>query len=504
MPGFNGRGGRGAGGQRGGKASAAPKDPLQHVAKFKYFPKATLAPYPSEDGCPFYLGDADDEKSLFKKGFVAKSVVDADNCEALWRLGMAVALYASACDVGGAALVEHVDDRGRADDKTGLKPLADLLRSPEGGAFLKAVKTLNVGVGGRVPRREVKDAVKVYVTFLSEKEPQLRKAVSRAASFTAKIYQASMCMMEHMDLIVNPKDWAGAMQGGKNQPTTTQKWIRDPRDKSKLIEALTDSFTKKMETAKKPKHAKRAAADTSDDDNEEASDAPSDDESGSSEGGAPSASGDESNVSDHSPVRKRKANDDSDDESPQNTKAKLRSGDDAKGKAKAKRGASPKRAVEADKLGTSDSDAEPPPKRRRRQEPPAEPDADEKKKDRRGRETRTAARDDKQKSAKGKKGPARDGKPPEKAKPKAERAVAPDARSPTHASWPSEDPEITPCAKKMLLVLTEWRHSDLQKTSADVEDALQGTVNLKDVGSLAGPDALVHAIRCYDRDLDAD
>ena len=56
----------------------------------------------------------------------------------------------------------------------------------------------------------------------------------------------------------------------------------------------------------------------------------------------------------------------------------------------------------------------------------------------------------------------------------------------------------------MLLVLTEWRHSDLQKTSADVEDALQGTANLKDVGSLAGPDALVHAIRCYDRDLDAD
>ena len=486
MPGFNGRGGRGADGRRGGQSGAAPKDPLQHVAKFKYFSKATLAPYPGEDGCPFYLGDANDEKSLFKKGFVAKSVVDADNCEALWRLGMAVALYASACDVGGAALVEHVDDRGRADDKTGLKPLADLLRSPEGGAFLKAVKTLNVGVGGRVPRREVKDAVKVYVTFLSEKEPQLRKAVSRAASFTAKIYQASMCMMEHMDLIVNPKDWAGAMQGGKNQPTTTQKWIRDPRDQSKLLEALTDSFTKKMETAKKPKHAKRAAADTSDDDDGDASHAHSDDESGGSAGGAPSASGDESNGSDRSPLRKRTASDDSDDESPQKTKAKSRRGDVAKGKDKAMRRASPKRSVEADKPGTSDSDAESPPKKRRRQEPTAEPAVDEKKKKgRRGRETRRHARDDKKKSNKKQKEPAREDKTPEKAKPKAERAAAPADRSPTPASLPSEDPEVTGSVSKMLLVLTEWRHSDLQQTSADVEETLLGTANLKDAGRLA-------------------
>ena len=89
-------------------------------------------------------------------------------------------------DTSSTFLVGDVDDRGRAGDKTGLKLLADLLRSPEGAAFLKAAKTLNVGVGGRVPRREVKEAVKVYVTFLEEQEPQLRKAVSRAASFTAK------------------------------------------------------------------------------------------------------------------------------------------------------------------------------------------------------------------------------------------------------------------------------------------------------------------------------
>ena len=487
MPGFNGRGGRGAGARRGGggngRSGDVAKDPLQHVANFKYFPKATLAPYPSEDGCPFYLGEANDEKSLFKKGFVAKSVVGADNCEALWRLGMAIALYASACDVGGTALVEHVDDRGRAGDKTGLKLLADLLRSPEGAAFLKAAKTLNVGVGGRVPRREVKEAVKVYVTFLEEQEPQLRKAVSRAASFTAKVYQASMCMMEHMDLIVNPKDWAGAMQGGKNQPTTAQKWIKDPRDKSKLIEALTDSFTKKMETAKKPKDAKRAAADTSDDDDKDASD-PSDAESCGSDSGAPSASGDGSRGSDASPDRKRRDRDDSDDESRQKKKARTRRGGDAHGKAKAKRRASPKKAVEADKADPSDSDADSPPKKKRRQEPPSDPEVEEKKKDRRGREARKGEKDDKGKAKKDKKGAARGNKTPEKAKPKA--AHSPDAPAPAPADLPSETPDVKLSASKMLLVLTEWRHSDMQSASADVETAIQGTSNLKDVASLTG------------------
>ena len=290
-----------------GKAAVAQKDPLHHVPKFKFFSKNALAPYPSEDGCPFYLGEADDEKSFFKKGHIAQEVVSADTCEALWRLGMSVALYASACHVGGGALLGHVDDRGRVGEKTGLTMLCGLLRSPEGQDFLKAVKTLNVGIGGRVSQKEANVAVKNYVSFLTKKEPQLRKAVSRAASFTAKVYQATMCIAEHMDLLACPKAWADQMQGGRNQPATTQKWIRDPKDQGKLIAAMTDSFLKKMEGSKKPKGSKRAAADSTDDEDEEGS---SGDESGSARASEKSdnesASASDAEVSDCDDPKKKK------------------------------------------------------------------------------------------------------------------------------------------------------------------------------------------------------
>ena len=168
-----------------GKAAVAQKDPLHRVPKYKFFSKNALAPYPSEDGCPFYLGEADDEKSFFKKGHIAQEVVSADTCEALWRLGMSVALYASACHVGGGALLEHVDARGRVGEKPGQTMLCGLLRSPEGQDFLKALKTLNVGIGGRVSQEEADVALKDYVSFLT-------------------------------------KGWI--------QTATTLKWIRDPKD----------------------------------------------------------------------------------------------------------------------------------------------------------------------------------------------------------------------------------------------------------------------------------
>ena len=308
--GQRGRGGRGAAGGRGrGRQVDAQKDPLQHVAKFRFFAKAAMAPYPAEDGCPFYLKDADDEKSFFKKGFIACNVVAPDNCEALWRLGMAVSLYASAFQVGGGAVVDHVGEDGAIGDKTGLKQLAALLRDPEGQAFLRAAKTLNVRPGGRVGRREAQAAVEAYVTFLQNQEAPLRKAVSRAASFSAKIYQASMAIAEHADLIANLKEWAKAMQGDKNQPALVQRWIKDPKDTAKLVAAITDSFMRKVEAAKKPTGKKRAAADSSDDD---------DAASAESSGGSDSVSGRSSKSSD--------ASDDDDSEESEPTTLKKQKG----------------------------------------------------------------------------------------------------------------------------------------------------------------------------------
>ena len=270
-----GKGGAGRGGygkaQRSGngrRTGPDARDMLHHVQKFRYLPKAVLGAYPASDGCPFYLGDADDEKSFFKKGFIATKALGPDSCEAFWRLGMAVALYASSCEVGGKAVVDNIDDAGVVGDKTGLKQLRALLRSPEGRDFLRACKTLNVGRDGNADRPEAKAAMKSYVTFLKDQEAPLRKAVSRTASFAAKVYQASMSLAEHMDLVACPRAWADAMQGGKNQPAPVQAWMKDPKDTAKLLTALTDSFMRKVGANKKPKAVKKAAADSSDEEEE--------------------------------------------------------------------------------------------------------------------------------------------------------------------------------------------------------------------------------------------
>ena len=40
------------------------QDPLNKVRKYCYFAKFSIAPYPDEHGCPFYLNDNDDENTF--------------------------------------------------------------------------------------------------------------------------------------------------------------------------------------------------------------------------------------------------------------------------------------------------------------------------------------------------------------------------------------------------------------------------------------------------------
>ena len=459
---FGGRGARGTGsGRKGGAPPGAAKDPLQHVPKFKYFAKNVFAPYPSEDGCPFYLGDADDEKSFFKKGFIAENVATADSCEALWRLGMAVALYSSSFQVGGGALVDHVDECGRVGDKTGFPQLGDLLRSPEGQAFMKAAKTLNVGIGGRVSRAEAKAAVKTYVSFLTKKEPQLRKAASRAASFSAKVYQATMCMLEHMDLLACPKTWASAMQGGKNQPALTQKWIRDPKDQGKLVEALTESFLQKMDKSKKPKGAKKAAADSTDDEDDKgASSAAAGSEDASDNSGAEDE-GDESN----SDKSEEATGGESSDGEPKRKRGRAAGAGDRVAKGKVRR-TSAKKIEEH-----SDGEIAASPKASRQ----STTGSKRKRRENDGKSTKTSDRRSKAKPSKHRADdlPA-DSDTGEKSEPGKQVDQLDAAARHTVDDMPETKPRMKLNIGKLQLALTEWEESDMKEVSSAV-DAAKGT-----------------------------
>ena len=489
--GQRGRGTRGAGGGRGrGRKDDAKKDPLQNVAKFRFLAKAVMAPYPSEDGCPFYLKDADDEKSFFKKGFIASNVVAPDNCEALWRLGMAVALYASAFHVGGGAVLENVGEDCTIGDKTGLKQLAVILRGEDGQAFLRAAEVLNVGPGGRVGRREAKTAVEAYVAFLKNQEAPLRKAVSRAASFSAKIYQASMAIAEHADLIANPKEWAKAMQGEKNQPGVVQKWIKDPKDSEKLVAAITDGFMKKMEAAKKPAGKKKAAADSSDDDDAASASSSDESESGSGRSSKKSAASDDED-SDEAEATKGEtpkgksipASADKADSAKEAPKTNRRSGTaiGAKTKRADKAPVEPtvRPAVSVGKgARAADSTKEGKAKRR---------SCSEKKSER--KRTRDGDGDD----APGD-GPEEKKRRPTSTPRKSEAGATNPLTKP--AVLPMEEPEITVNAAEMEAALDQWRGDALADTSASTETALQRTASLEEVHDLLAevPPSLMQAV----------
>jgi len=64
------------------------------VPKFKFYGKAALVACPDEDGCPFYLNKADDEREFFSDGFIVNSRAP-DNEELFQRIGMAVCLGAA-------------------------------------------------------------------------------------------------------------------------------------------------------------------------------------------------------------------------------------------------------------------------------------------------------------------------------------------------------------------------------------------------------------------------
>ena len=244
------------------------------VAKFRYFAKAALAPYPDEDGAPIYVGKAGDEKSFFKAGYVLKGR-NKDNCELLHRIGMALCLAAASFDHGAKAIVKRVPLLDRAADvtaearkleKTGLPKLAELLTSTSRGrAFAEAVEVMNAGRTGRPPREKVDQAIKDYRAFAEEHEEDLRKCLPRASSFSASCYLFAMTLYEHLEMIQNREAWGQAMEEKSQQPKAVQAWMKDAGSSRKFTEALVEAFMAKIKHNKKEKAKKKKAEDSSSD-----------------------------------------------------------------------------------------------------------------------------------------------------------------------------------------------------------------------------------------------
>ena len=277
-------GGRGKGG--GGRNKGDDDENATYVPKKFYLAKDKLSSYPDEDGCPFYLGDAEDEKSFFAPGFLL-STRSSRNEEYFHRPGMALSLGAAsmhrACRTLRDRLLpcwanEHDNPTSKILDfetkfkKTGLSGLVDFLYTNDGNKFLEALETLDVGREGRRDQHRVDTAVRDLVDVLGEHGYDLRKNASRAASFAAKVYLGSMSLIEHLELFEHRKEWSKNMEDTAKSNKHIKAWTKNPKDEDLLVSALTATFMEKVKKHAKGKAQRKQAADTSseeDDDNED-------------------------------------------------------------------------------------------------------------------------------------------------------------------------------------------------------------------------------------------
>jgi len=249
------------------------------VQKKWYLGKDKLAAYADEDGCPFYLGDADDEKAFFGPGFIMSTRTSA-NEEYFHRLGMALSLGASSMHAGMQAVTQCIDPfwdesedfsiKEKASDfkvkfnKSGLRFMADFAHTEDGDKLMNALQILNVGREGHRGQGTVEAAIVTLLEIFDKYGKDLRKHTSRVAAFSAKMYLASMSIIEHLELFENKKQWAKNMEDKAKTNKAVKTWTKDPKNEDLLVAALCESLMEKLKSHGKEKGKKRQAADSSD------------------------------------------------------------------------------------------------------------------------------------------------------------------------------------------------------------------------------------------------
>lgn len=252
-----------------GKQKDNTEDKNKTVPKFMFFAKQVLAAYPDREGTPFHMGPSEDEGEFFSKGGILRTR-NKNNCELYHRLGMALCLGASSFAEGFKALAKGVPDThdllttdelrqkiGKPLQASGMSELHKIFGDDDGKRFIEAVQVLNAGTDKKPAEKRVREAIGIYVDFINSKGAGMRKALSRTATASAKLYLMSMTLLEHVDFHDNRKGWAKRIQDVDKQPRAVRRWIREPMDDDKLKAALVEAFMEKIKSNKTSKGKKK-------------------------------------------------------------------------------------------------------------------------------------------------------------------------------------------------------------------------------------------------------
>ena len=125
--------------------------------------------------------------------------------------------------------------------KFGLRDLLDLFADPRGESFVVACRFLNADNEHEMKVDDCKKHVKSFVTFLSGNSTEKADTFRRVASSSARLYLASMALLEMTALIDRPQTWAKAMDRS-GASTDLKNWLKDADDMTKLQTAMVSAL----------------------------------------------------------------------------------------------------------------------------------------------------------------------------------------------------------------------------------------------------------------------
>jgi hypothetical protein len=208
--------------------------------------KASLRPYASQAGSPFFAQNQKDSEFLSLKSIGAAQ--QPDTSEILNRMGIALSEAGGTVCMGSDLLLKYAKDSAKASEALGFQ--AEMLQREAGRDFVSAAATFNKFDSAAKTPETLKAAAEKWVKFLTEDTAGKAKLIRRLIRTAAKTYLFGMEVTQWLAAAQDCGSWAKKMKSNKVlQPEQVQKWLRAPSDRSRLAAALVGSYRAQVWTA---------------------------------------------------------------------------------------------------------------------------------------------------------------------------------------------------------------------------------------------------------------
>ena len=260
-----GKGGKGRKGSKSSESKPTQKEGsatkeleyLQAVQPQWHINKASLRPFASATGSPFYTGRSQSDADFLSIANIMENKLEPYASEIVNRLGLAVSEAGGTVSMGSELLEKYAADPAEVATKLGIQGVGELLQSEAGKAFVQAAAVFNRN-DETVPKTTaaLHAAAARWTDFLLENPKAKAKAVQRLVKSSATLYLLGMELLQWLAAAQHPQKWANKMKGQKSlQNEKVQKWMRAPSEKDRLVAAIVASYQEQIEPPQKKRQA---------------------------------------------------------------------------------------------------------------------------------------------------------------------------------------------------------------------------------------------------------